>query len=94
MSIPSFNEIIEQNDQTEARIAALDAMRELVSNVYPNKFQRSAVSGVEDTITNLKAYPPVIEIVNEIAAVVATLGERERPPAEIKDAQRTAQSVG
>ena len=43
-------------------------------------------SGVEDTITNLKAYAPVVEIVDEIKAVVATLAERERPPAELKDA--------
>ncbi|MFM9903341.1 MAG: lysine--tRNA ligase [Pyrinomonadaceae bacterium] len=86
MSIPAFNEIIEQNDQTEARASSLDALRELVGNVYPNKFTRSAVSGTEDTITNLKAFAPVVEIVDEIKAVVATLAERERPPAEIKDA--------
>ena len=86
MSIPTFDEIIEPNDQTEARQASLDAMRELVGNVYPNKFTRSNLSGTEDTITNLKAYGPVVEIVNEIKAVVATLAERERPPAEIKDA--------
>ncbi len=86
MSIPAFSEIIEQNDQTEARTASLEAMRELVGNVYPNKFTRSALSGVEDTITNLKAFAPVVEIVGEIKAVVAALAERERPPAEIKDA--------
>ena len=86
MSIPTFDEIIEPNDQTEARQASLDAMRELVGNVYPNKFTRSKLSGTEDTITNLKAFGPVVEIVNEIRAVVATLAERERPPAEIKDA--------
>ncbi len=86
MSIPLFNEIIEPNDQTEARQASLDAMRELVGNVYPNKFTRSAISGTEDSITNLKAYAPIAAIVEEIKAVVATLAERERPPAEIKDA--------
>jgi lysyl-tRNA synthetase class 2 len=61
-------------------------MRELVGNVYPNKFARSAVSGTEDTISNLLDYPPVIDIVDEMKALVATLAERERPPAEIKDA--------
>jgi len=86
MSIPSFDEIIEPNDQVEARKASLAALKALVGNVYPNKFVRSKISGVEDTITNLKAYAPVVEIVDEIKAVVATLAERERPPAELKDA--------
>ena len=86
MNIPEFNEIIEQNDQTEARLASLRALRELTGNVYPNKFARTKISGSEDTITAIKAFGPVAEIVDEIAAVVATLAERERPPAEIKDA--------
>lgn len=85
MSIPEFEDIIEQNDQTEARLASLDAMRDLVGNVYPNRFARSAVSGTEDTISNVLGYAPIVEIVKEIKAVVATLAERERPPAEIKD---------
>lgn len=44
---------IEDNDQTEARRAHLEALRELVGNVYPNKFERSEVveTGREDTIT-------------------------------------------
>ncbi len=85
MSIPLFDEIIEPNDQTAARAEHLAAMRELVGNVYPNKFTRSAVSGTEDTITNILHFAPIVEIVNEIKAIVATLAERERPPAEIKD---------
>lgn len=49
MSIP----FIEENDQTRARREHLDALRELVGNVYPNKFERSEVvePGKEDTIT-------------------------------------------
>jgi len=49
LSIP----FIEENDQTQARHAHLEALRRLVGNVYPNKFQRSHVvdSGREDTIT-------------------------------------------
>ena len=86
MSIPAFEEIIEPNDQTAARAEHLAAMAELVGNVYPNRFVRSVVSGTEDTITNILHFPPVVEIVNDIKAVVATLAERERPPAEIKDA--------
>jgi lysyl-tRNA synthetase, class II len=49
MSIP----FIEENDQTNARLAHLEALRQLVGNVYPNKFERSEIvePGKEDTIT-------------------------------------------
>ena len=59
MSLP-----IEENDQTIARRAHLDALRELVGNVYPNKFERSEVAeaGREDTISavveNFRAFEP------------------------------------
>ncbi len=52
MTVP----FIEENDQTRARHEHLDALRELVGNVYPNKFQRSDVSETpagEDTITSI-----------------------------------------
>ena len=51
MSIP----FIEENDQTNARREHLEALRELVGNVYPNKFERSEVveAGREDTITSI-----------------------------------------
>jgi lysyl-tRNA synthetase class 2 len=44
---------IEENDQTRAREEHLAALRALVGNVYPNKFERSEVveAGKEDTIT-------------------------------------------
>jgi lysyl-tRNA synthetase, class II len=86
MDILAFDDIIEQNDQTEARREHLEKLNELVGNVYPNKFERSQISGEEDTITNLLDHPPVSEISAEMAAIVAGLGEGERPPAEIKDA--------
>jgi lysyl-tRNA synthetase, class II len=86
MRIPEFEEIVEPNDQTEARREHLESLRALVGNVYPNKFERSSVSGGEDTITKLLNFGPVVEVVGEIKAVVAKLAERERPPAEIKDA--------
>lgn len=86
MNIPEFDEIIEQNDQTAARREHLEKLRQIVGNVYPNRFERSRVSGEEDTITNLLSFPPVKEIVAEIGEVVAKLAERERPPAEVKDA--------
>jgi lysyl-tRNA synthetase, class II len=81
-----YNDIIEQNDQTAARLAHLEALRELVGNVYPNKFERSRLTGAEDTITAILDYPPVLDIVAEMKTVVANLPEGEkRPPAEAKD---------
>ncbi len=49
MSIP----FIEENDQTRARHEHLEALRRIVGNVYPNKFERSQTieTGREDTIT-------------------------------------------
>ncbi len=86
MSIPSFDEIIEPNDQTEARKASLEAIAALVGNVYPNKFVRSAVSGVEDTITALKHFDRISSVESRMAEIKAGLGEGERPPADKKDA--------
>ncbi|QQS32599.1 MAG: lysine--tRNA ligase [Acidobacteriota bacterium] len=85
MSIPDFEQIIEQNDQTAARAEHLDRLRELVGNVYPNKFERSRLSGGEDTISAIKAFGPVVEIEAQMAAIKAELKEGERPPAEKKD---------
>ena len=54
MSVP----FLEDNDQTQARREHLDALRQLVGNVYPNKFQRSDVTGTashEDTLTSILA---------------------------------------
>src|SRR6478672_89035 len=86
MTLPRFEEIIEPNDQTAARADHLEKLRELVGNVYPNKFERSRVSGDEDTITAVLRYQPVAVIVAEMAEVRSKLSEGERPPAEIKDA--------
>jgi len=47
---------IEENDQTLARREHLEALRQLVGNVYPNKFERSNVTdnpSGEDTITTI-----------------------------------------
>src|SRR5205085_2202316 len=52
MTVP----FIEDNDQTRARHEHLEALRVLVGNVYPNKFERSDVTGTashEDTITSI-----------------------------------------
>src|ERR1043166_1132049 len=52
MTVP----FMEDNDQTQARREHLEALRALVGNVYPNKFERSNVAGTvagEDTITSV-----------------------------------------
>jgi lysyl-tRNA synthetase class 2 len=85
MNIPEFDEIVEPNDQTKARREHLDGLRELVGNVYPNKFGRSGITCGEDTITRILAYEPVAKIAAGMAEVRANLKEGERPPAEIKD---------
>jgi lysyl-tRNA synthetase, class II len=58
---------IEENDQTTARREHLEALRQLVGNVYPNKFERTNVSenpSGEDTITaivaSFKRYEPKV----------------------------------
>lgn len=85
MVITPFTEIIEHNDQTEARAEHLEKLRELVGNVYPNKFSRSKVTGEEDTITRMKSFEPVVAAEKEMAVIKATLAEGERPPAEVKE---------
>lgn len=71
MSVP----FIEENDQTRARHEHLEALRALVGNVYPNKFERSEVvePGKEDTIT---------AIVEKYRGFQPTAPEGERPAAE------------
>ncbi len=81
MNIPEFDEIVDQNDQTEARREHLEKIREIVGNVYPNKFERTKVSGGEDTITNIVNFAPVAEIVKELNA---NTPEGEKPDQELK----------
>ncbi len=71
MSIP----FIEENDQTQARQEHLAALRRLVGNAYPNKFERSQTleSGKEDTIT---------AIVEKFRAFEPRTSEVERPASE------------
>ncbi|MFN2577453.1 MAG: lysine--tRNA ligase [Pyrinomonadaceae bacterium] len=63
MTVP----FIEENDQTQARGDHLAALRTLIGNVYPNKFERTNVTGTtagEDTITSIveafKKYEPKV----------------------------------
>ena len=72
MTIP----FIEENDQTRARHEHLLELRQLVGNVYPNKFQRSHVTQSEegeDTITS---------IVKEFGKHEPQLVEGAKPSAE------------
>jgi lysyl-tRNA synthetase class 2 len=79
MSIP----FIEENDQTIARREHLEALRGLVGNVYPNKFERSRIvdPGKEDTITaiveKLRDFEPAEEL-NRF--VVRLAGRLASPP--------------
>lgn len=69
MSDTGLQNIIPDNDQTQARREHLEGLRQLVGNVYPNKFARSNVTenaAGEDTITSIvegfkKCEPPVHE---------------------------------
>jgi lysyl-tRNA synthetase class 2 len=71
LSVP----FIEDNDQTQARQEHLEALRQLVRNVYPNKFERSHTVDPhrEDTISTL---------VEKYQAFEPKAPEGGRPPAE------------
>ena len=86
MNIPEFTEIIEPNDQTEARREHLEKLRALVGNVYPNKFDRSRITGAEDTISNVLAFEPVAQIVKELKD---NTPEGEKPAPELKEQLNT-----
>jgi lysyl-tRNA synthetase class 2 len=56
LSGTDLQSIIPDNDQTQARREHLESLRQLVGNVYPNKFARSNVTenpSGEDTITSI-----------------------------------------
>jgi lysyl-tRNA synthetase, class II len=82
MTIP----FLEDNDQTLARKEHLAKLRELVGNVYPNKFSRTKISGVEDTVSNILAFEPIAVLVDKIKEHIKTFNEGERPNPEIKEA--------
>ncbi len=73
--------IIECNDQVKTRIEHLRALQEIVGNVYPNKFERSRISGSEDSITNLLSLP----IIRQVLETIKNFKSDEKPPAELKD---------
>lgn len=73
--------IIEANDQTEARVEHLKQLEALVGNAYPNKFERTKISGTEDTISNILAFAPVAELAEELNA---SRVEGEKPDQDLK----------
>ncbi|CAN5315512.1 lysine--tRNA ligase [soil metagenome] len=73
--------IIESNDQTEARVAHLKQLEALIGNSYPNKYERSRITGKEDTISNILAFEPIGEIVKELKD---NTPEGEKPDQELK----------
>ena len=85
MSVP----FIEENDQTRARQEHLEALRQLVGNAYPNKFERSHEVDPqrEDTITS------VVEKYRSFQPEVLE-GERPAPePIELANQQLNSVTV-
>ncbi|HSK73894.1 MAG TPA: lysine--tRNA ligase [Pyrinomonadaceae bacterium] len=70
--------IIDDNDQVQARVEHLKELENLVGNSYPNKFERSRITGGEDTITNIVNFEPGQNLLPELA-------EGERPAPEVKE---------
>lgn len=88
MSIPEFNEIIEPNDQTEARREHLERLRDLIGNVYPNKYERSVMQDGQAIISDQKAtITNVVEFARPIKdRHISELPEGEKPSDEQRDA--------
>src|SRR6185503_18785226 len=93
MTVP----FIEQNDQTRVRHEHLEALRALVGNVYPNKFERSDVTDTvshEDTITSIreafKRYEPQLSEGEKPAAEVLELANAELNKVRVRIAGRIA----
>lgn len=81
MSIP----FIEDNDQTIARREHLDALRELVGNTYPNKFERTEIveQGKEDTITAIVEKFRDFETKEELNKFVVRIAGRIASPPRV-----------
>jgi len=81
MSIP----FIEENDQTIARREHLEALRGLVGNVYPNKFERTRVvdPAKEDTITAIVEKFREFEPTEELNKFVVRLAGRLASPPRV-----------
>src|SRR5437879_5954120 len=88
---------LEENDQTVARRPHLEALRALVGNVYPNKFERSNVTDTpagEDTITTIvasfKRLEPKLPDGQKPSADVLETANAELNPIRVRIAGRIA----
>jgi lysyl-tRNA synthetase, class II len=88
MSIIEFTEIIEPNDQTEARREHLERLRDLIGNVYPNKYRREVqqdgqviIPDQQATITNVARFARLIKDKH-----ISELPEGEKPNDEQREA--------
>jgi lysyl-tRNA synthetase class 2 len=73
--------IIDDNDQVRTRIEHLRRIENLVGNIYPNKYDRSQISGKKDTITDVVQFAPIVEIVKKLKE---NTPEGEKPDQELK----------
>ncbi|HEV2762101.1 MAG TPA: amino acid--tRNA ligase-related protein, partial [Pyrinomonadaceae bacterium] len=82
---------IEENDQTRTRREHLERIREVVGNVYPNKFRRTNVAGTtygEDTVSALADRDTIKRVVadadfkRDFDALEAKVESGERPTPE------------
>ena len=74
--------IIDDNDQTRTRVEHLKELEAIVGNSYPNKYERTKISGVEDTISNVVHHTPIVEIVKQLKD---NTPPGEKPNQELKE---------
>ncbi len=88
MSIPEFSEIIESNDQTEARREHLGRLRDLIGNVYPNKYSREVTQNGRVIVSDQKAaITNVVKFARPIKdKFIGALAEGEKPSDEQREA--------
>ena len=93
MTVP----FLEENDQTVARREHLEALRQLVGNVYPNKFERSNITDTtagEDTITSIvavfKQHEPPIQAGEKPSADALEVANNELNQIRVRIAGRIA----
>nr|HMS43233.1 hypothetical protein [Pyrinomonadaceae bacterium] len=73
--------IIDDNDQVLARVEHLKQLENLIGNSYPNKYERSKITGKEDTISAISEFAPVAELVKQLKDATP---EGEKPNQEFK----------